>query len=294
MLSTILTVIIVICLSVIAVIVWGKLGKISAANYQTSKAAKQVAVKRRLLEERLQRKFNQTGSKLVDFFRPLGRQLSIKLKSLYQRTVELEEMYRHKILRDSFKDKVAQEQYSGKLIAEAEALLVQGDLAQAEKKFIEILQLDPMNAPAYRGLGDLYLEQRDFDHAKETFEFLLKLDKNDAQTYRSLAQVQAAKGDLKSAEQSYLNFLALSGTNINGYLELANVYLQLEEPARAFELANQAAALEPTNPKVLDFLIEVSIITRDRQAALKAWRLLKEVNHENQKLDEFKEKIDKL
>ena len=120
------------------------------------------------------------------------------------------------------------------------------------------------------------------------------LDKNNASAHRSLGRLQAVKGDLKSAEQSYLKFLALERTNINAYLELAEVYLQLEEAPKAFALADQASGLEPANPKVLDFLIEVSIITRDRQAALKAWRLLHEVNPENQKLDEFKERIDKL
>ncbi len=294
MFSAILIGVIAVCLAIILVVVWGKLGKVSSVNYQTSKVAKQVAVKRRLLEERLQRKFNKAGSKLSDWLGPLGSRLSAGLKSWYQKAVELEESYRHKILRDSFKDKVAQEQYSGQLLAEAEAFVNQGDLAQAEKKFIAILQLDRMNIPAYQGLGELYLKQQDLDHATETFEFLLKLDKNNALAHRLLAQVQAAKGDLKSAEQNYLKFLDLDRTNVNAYLELAEVYLQLEEPSHAFAMANQAAGLEPANPKVLDFLIEVSIITRDRQAALKAWRLLHEVNPENQKLDEFKERIDKL
>lgn len=294
MLSVILIVVITVCAAVILVIIWGKLGKISAVNYQASKAARQVAVKRRLLEERLQRKLATAGNKLSGFLQPLGRGLSAKVKSWYQKAVDLEESYRHKILRDSFKDKVSQEQHSGGLLAEAEAFFRAGDLAQAEKKFIEVLELDQMNIAAYQGLGELYLEQEDYDHARQTLEFLLKLDKNNASAYRDLAQVQVAKGDLKSAEQGYVQFLALDRTNINGYLELAEVYLQLEEPSRAFALADQASGLEPGNPKVLDFLIEVSIITRDRQAALKAWRMLKEVNPENQKLDEFKSRIDKL
>lgn len=284
----------IVCAAVILVIVWGKLGKISAVNYQASKAAKQVAVKRRLLEERLQRKFSTAGNKLSGFLQPVGRDLSARVKSWYQKAVDLEESYRHKILRDSFKDKVSQQQHSGGLLAEAHDFLTTGDLVEAEKKFIEILALDQMNIPAYQGLSELYLEQEDYDHARQTLEFLLKLDKNNASAYRSLGRLQAVKGDLKSAEQSYLKFLALDRTNINGYLELSEVYLQLEEPSKAFALADQASGLEPANPKVLDFLIEVSIITRDRQAALKGWRMLKEVNPENNKLDEFKARIDKL
>lgn len=294
MLSVILIVVITVCAAVILVIVWGKLGKVSAVNYQASKAARQVAVKRRLLEERLQRKFTIAGGKLSGFLRPLGTGLSARVKSWYQKAVDLEESYRHKILRDSFKDKVSQEQHSGGLLAEAEAFFREGNLAQAEKKFIEVLELDQMNIPAYQGLSELYLEQEDYDQARQTLEFLLKLDKNNATAYRSLGHLQTVKGDLKSAEQSYLKFLALDRTNINGYLELAEVYLQLEEPPKAFALADQASGLEPSNPKALDFLIEVSIITRDRQAALKAWRMLKEVNPENNKLDEFKQRIDKL
>jgi tetratricopeptide (TPR) repeat protein len=287
-------IIVVICLAIIAYIAFKKLDKVSVLNYEASKTIQQVEIKRKLLEDRLQRKFSGLGLNLKKFFKPLGALTANKFKIWYQKIVELEEDYRHKILHDSFKDKIAVQQYTNQLSVQALTLIEQGDFQGAEKKYIEILELDERNQAAYLGLGNLYLKQKNYEQAKETLEFLLKLNQGDASVYRSLGEISSGKGDLKMASELYLKSLELDGADVNTHLDLAEVYLNLDEPAKAFTMVDRASAIEPNNPKVLDFLIEVSIIVRDREAASKAYRLLKEVNPENQKLADFKERIAKL
>ena len=96
------------------------------------------------------------------------------------------------------------------------------------------------------------------------------------------------------AEEDYLKSLDINKEDTETYLKLAEVYLNLENPQAAFKVVEQALTLEPNNPRVLDFFIEISIIVQDKAAALKAYMQLKEANPENQKLSELKKKIDKL
>ena len=110
------------------------------------------------------------------------------------------------------------------------------------------------------------MEKKDYEHAKEIFEFIIKLGQEDPFVYRSLGKIAAGRGDLKMAEDEYLKSLDLDVKDITAYLDLVEVYLNLDDPHKAFEVINQAAAIEPKNPKVLDFLIEISIILQDKAA----------------------------
>ena len=294
MFSTFLVIIIVICLVAIAIIVGRKFSALKAVNTKTAPVIQQMDVKRKLLEQRLQRHLKDGGSKAYTYIKPLVAQISVKLRQLYQKLFELEENYRHKVLKSSFKDKVVQEQKVDEILKQAEDFIDKENFADAEKKYVEALTLDDKSYQAYQGLGQLYLLQKDYEHAKETFEFLLKLNQEDPFIYRSLGEIAAGRGDLKSAEDEYIKSLELDNKDIASYLDLAEVYLNLDEPRKAFEVISQAAAIEPRNPKILDFLIEVCIILQDKVAARKALRQLSEANPENQKLSEFKERIGKI
>ena len=94
--------------------------------------------------------------------------------------------------------------------------------------------------------------------------------------------------------QDYLKSLEINKEDIETYLQLAGIYCNLENYQQAFLIAEQAGLIEPNNPRVLDFLIKISIIVQDKEAALRAYKQLKEVNPENQKLSEIKEKISQL
>jgi len=53
-------------------------------------------------------------------------------------------------------------------------------LSEAEKKFIEIISLDPKNLKAYKGLGQVYLELKEYKQAEQTFMFVLQLEKKNS------------------------------------------------------------------------------------------------------------------
>ena len=294
MFSLILIIIIAGCLAALGVIFFSKIPKVTVINTQAAPVVQQLNIKKRLLEERFERRFKTAFKKLAVFLKPFGQWLLKRAQLIYQKVAEKEAEYRQRFLKAGFKSAGELGNYLKQKLAEAEALAAQENYLEAEKLYIEILTLDDKNAAAYKGLGDLYLQQKDFEHARETFEFLLKLKSDEPFVYRKLGTIASEKGDLKAAQEDYLKSLALDAGNVNTYLELAKVYLNLEEKPKAFDLLKEAAGLEPNNPKVLDFLIEVSIIMRDKETALKTFWKLREVNPENQKLSELKEQIEKL
>lgn len=290
----IFSIIIILALAVMAFIVLPKFPKISLVDLNKAPLVQQANVKRRIIEQRLGRHIKKGAINAAKLTSPLFIKLAVKVRHLYKRLVELEEWYRHKALQASFKDKISKEQYTGQLIKRAEEDVENELYEDAERKYLEVLKLDEKNPFAYKGLGELYFIKKDFDHAREVFEFYLRMSGDDASVYRNLGKIASSKGDLKSAEAKLFRSLELDSADLETYLDLAEIYLNLDEPRQAFSMASKAVVLEPNNPRALDFLLQISIIIRDKEASYRIWRQLREANPENKKLIELKRQIDKL
>ena len=78
------------------------------------------------------------------------------------------------------------------------------------------------------------------------------------------------------------------------YFDLAIVDKAMDNFDGALASINKAYKLERNNPRYLDTKLEISIIKKDKISALEAYENLVKVNPDNQKLADFKEKIDEL
>ncbi|MBI3626728.1 tetratricopeptide repeat protein, partial [Candidatus Uhrbacteria bacterium] len=76
--------------------------------------------------------------------------------------------------------------------------------------------------------------------------------------------------------------------------DLGRIYARLNKPAAALKSFAKAVKIEPNNPKYLDQLLEMSIITRDKETAEDVLGRLEAVNPGNQKLTEFRQRIEEL
>ena len=124
---------------------------------------------------------------------------------------------------------------------------------------------------------------------------MLKLTHNeDAAIFTSLAGIAHERGNLKQAEDEYLKSISLAEDNYLNFLSLAEVYLELDDKQKSLAVAKRALLLAPNNPKVLDFLIELSIIMRDKELAEQYLVKLREVNPDNQNISKFADNIEKL
>lgn len=131
----------------------------------------------------------------------------------------------------------------------------------AEQCFLDVITLDPRNLDAYEGLSQIYLERKNMHEACEIADFLVKLN-------------PAAKGRY--------------------FFALAQAFLQTGDRAEAWKYALQSIDTEPTNPKYLDFIIELAILDGNVREGSEYTERLRAVNPENAKLVDFKERLQAL
>lgn len=294
MLDFLLTLLIIISGFFIAQILWRKAPHLSSINVNNLPEVKAERQKQVILRSRLARASQDLSNRLKKILEPASDQLNLHFKNYYQRLRSFE----HELKRKGEKQlnaAVDKSQTLDAMLVEARQLLNSEEYTKAEDKLIDCLSFDEHNVEAYKLLVDLYRARKQYDEAKETLEYLLRLTHEaDSSVYFSLADIAKERGNLKQAEEDYLRSISLSDDNYLYFLNLAEVYLELEEKEKALQTAQRAYILAPNNPKILDFLINLCIIIRDRALALDYLEQLKAVNPENNKIIDFNKKIDSL
>jgi len=256
--------------------------------------AKDDQVKQKILEDKLKRDVSKQVKSLREFFGLKSFSFSGLVKSWQDRLQLLEREYRRLRNRD-LKSEVKKSKALGDLLENAQTYIESEEYDKAEDLLIDALNFNEHSVEAYLLLAEVYKGKRELAHAKETLEYILTLTHNeDPKVFHSMAQLSRERGDLKEAEEEYLRSISLDANNYLYYLQLAEVYKGMEDNAKALEVAKKSLVLAPNNPKILDFLVEISIILRDKEQGLEYLDKLKEVNPENKKLASLREKLSAL
>src|SRR6202140_4361402 len=119
------------------------------------------------------------------------------------------------------------------IVAEAEALIRDGRVADAKNKIQEELQRNPGNAEAYDLLGVIHVSEKDYPAALDSFQQALKLAPNSARTRNDLGNVYVAQGQLELAAQEFRAVLRLAPANRDANYNLGLVLMAQGSPARA-------------------------------------------------------------
>lgn len=104
----------------------------------------------------------------------------------------------------------AQQQFD-ELLAQAEALLAQGNMDEAVARLRDANALDPSNVRAHRRLGELLLASGARREAVEEFRAVTRNAPDDSAAWRQLATAQFAEGLYRDAAESYRRLVALVG-----------------------------------------------------------------------------------
>lgn len=253
----------------IAVIIGKKFPQIKALDVESIPAEQELRLKQRLLANRLRRHLRGLAKLLGALSQPLLRGLRWWLKRSYQRVLELESRYRRQRHDSSARGPAPTQREQ--LLEEAIRLRVSGNPVGAEEKLMLLIGIDARHVAAYELLGDIYLEMREFAKAREVFAYLIKL----------LRRTKLAGPETRDR---------IAAT----YLNLASACQELGHNAQALAYARKAAALAPSNPRLLDFLLKISIVVKDKALAEKAWQSLQAADPGNAKLAELRSQIDQL
>jgi tetratricopeptide (TPR) repeat protein len=254
-------ILILISLSVIVVIIVKKFSALANLDVDNITAEKEAKFKEQIIGKKLKRNIIRHLTKFNKIIKPLGIKINHFFQWGYGRLHDLKQGYKdNEELADSDIDAKVK-----KLFFKAEEFRKQKDLTEMEKIYIKIIGLDSQNIRAFKDLAQVYAQKKEYKEAKQTLKHILKLNKDDEVYERS--QI---------------------------YFDLAIIYNEEGSMDSAKENLDYALQIEPNNPRYLDLIIEINIINKDKESAYGAYKRLKEVNPDNKKLTELKNRINKL
>ena len=280
-------IIILACITKIVMIVVQKFPNLTIIDTEAIPAEREAKRKKELMQERLARKTGELGKQVdakvkvhVDRFRELFR-------VQYRKVLEAERQLR----KDRFMTPVERRERTAMVLIEAATLAKDGRAVEAEKKFIDAIALSPRDAESYRGLGVLYLRIKRYEQAKETLAYLLKLlVKENRCIHTSGRRSFMTEENPRACPASNAAHADLAGRA----LDLAAACEGMSDRHAATEAYERAVAVEPSNPRHLDLLLDACILEGDRARAEEVFAQLEKVNPENMKLPTFAERIEFL
>ncbi len=267
-----------------------KFPQLKLIDLSTLAKERHAEVKTRIIRDRFNRSMGALSSKTSAVFGGLRS----RMKRAYERMEGRLKQMEKNIDRQKAMEPEEVQARIGRLLHEAETLIRQDHLEEAEAGYIEVLRLDSKHVEAYRGLADLYVARKMYEQAKETLEYLVRINAEDDRAFGRLGDVEALLGDYQGAEARYLKSITLASDPALYRVELGRLYFAAEEPMKAFEQFRMALEIEPYNPKYLDYFLETSILIGDVKSAQDALEVLETANPENQKLADFRTRIERM
>ena len=144
------------------------------------------------------------------------------------------------------------------------------------------------------GLGKIYVIRKEWAIAEEAYRYIVRINKNFFDGYRELINVyQLVKkwDELKKLGQEVLD---LGHRQAWVYEKLGVAYRRTGYPEKAEEYFELAVEIEPQNEKLLDQLLEVAIINKNKPLAQKAFNTLAGISRDEMKIQGYRDKIDIL
>ncbi|PJE75998.1 hypothetical protein COV04_01490 [Candidatus Uhrbacteria bacterium CG10_big_fil_rev_8_21_14_0_10_48_11] len=297
MLFNVLPVIIIfLSVAIVVVIVGRRLPEISALDLNEIPEAVSAAGKRALLTRRLEERLRAVLSPQLQRLIPLKERTTEQFAAIYRRLMALEAHYRHAAVSSEIGEAVNQVQPSEikALLIAAETAAAEGKNVEAERDYLEVIQLEHHNIAAYRGLANVYIGNENYTEARQSIEYALKLSPSDATLYAELAEIATKEGKPEDARRALEQAIVMAPESVPYRIELGDLLIELGETKSAASIFEEAVAIEPNNPRCLDRLVEVCILGGNKRLATSSLRQLKGVNPENQKLAEFAERISSM
>ncbi len=180
------------------------------------------------------------------------------------------------------------------MLEDARELAREEKWAEAERRYIEILSIDAHEWEAYKGLGQIYLKQNLLLQARETFEFLVKSKKVDDIVYAGLGDICESTGDLSAALDMRKKAVDLKPLLAVRQFEMASLYVKMGDVVRAWPCAVRACELDEGNCMDLELSLDIAILMRNREEALKRFDTLRVLTEDRGKIEGYRGRIEML
>lgn len=234
-------ILILISLIIIIVIVVRKFPVLAILDVENISKEKEAKFKDMIVKARLDRDLAKFSGFFGNIFLKINTSLGHLLKRAQDNLSKIK--LKHEVDKDiSYQKK---EKRLKDLKRQADEFIKAEKFAEAENNLVAIISLDQKNLSAFFKLGEVYEELRKYPEARQTYEYALKLSKvyykergrrpkiNPQEIYFSLAQLEKKAGNIAAA---YDNIL-------------------------------EALEIEPSSPRFLDLILDLSIIKKDKAAS---------------------------
>lgn len=148
--------------------------------------------------------------------------------------------------------------------------LQRGEVDQGVARIKEALALDPNHFAALSNLGNALLEQQDFEGACSQFEKASQLRPDNPVIWYGLSRARLGLALMGEAAESLNQALALKSDFPEALLMLAKVHYSLKEYVQASEVAKRALAFFPEDPH-LNYFCGIAAKDRGDAAAAQAY-----------------------
>jgi len=285
-------ILIITSLGIILVIIARHAPKAAALDVSTLPEEREAQLKSSILENRLLRKIDSIFKISTHILAPLTRNFTRWYEQGKTRMRSLERAYRFQGgLPDSEKKSAKKAQATAR---EAQENFAQSNFTKAETLYLSAIKMDPLSAESYMGLGTTYAKMNEWEQARETFEYVTKTWPQNDEAFAALAMVEENQGNTDEAKDHFLHALSINNEVIDYHLGLAELYLAKDDKEKAFSSLQKAQVLEPNNPKVLDRLLQVSILVGNKEIASEVLEKIKKSNPDHGKISEFEKTIKEL
>ncbi len=294
MLIVIPLVVVILSLGVILFIFVRHVQKTSSINLSELPDEREAQLKATLLENQLLRKINISWRKVSSLVAPILIVFTKWYESFTKRLKKIERAYRFQggsPLPDSASKSDSRIE---SLIESAKESVEKGEFREAESGYLAAIKIDPGAQHAYEGLGEMYIEEESWDQARETFEYITRQWPQNDKAFASLALIEKKSGKLEEAKDHYLHALSINNEEVEYHLSLVDVYLGLNDKEKALSSLQKSQKLSPSNPKILDRLLQLAIMLGNKSIAIEALEKIKKVNPEHGKIEELEKKIKDL
>lgn len=230
---------------------------------------KESKFKEQIIKSRVERDLTVVAGGFSRVWLFVVKQLGGVLKTQHDKLKRIKANYQGAV-KMSKEDK---QQQIKKLLEVSPGALRQEDESETEARLLQAINLDQTNLPAFFRLGKLYESQHKWTEARETLKYALKLARKKPETETS-----------DSPEVTPQEI----------YFWLAGIEREADNLEAALDNIREALELEPASPRYLDLILDLSIIKKDQELAVSYWNKLADVNPENNKLEDWRQKIEKL
>ncbi len=255
-------ILILISLFIIIIIIAKKFSILVNLDVNTIPSVKGTQFKERIVGSKIKRNFFKWTSRITKILNQIGVKIVQLSRQFYEKIYNQKEDLDKKL---KYNDNETDEERINKLFLEIEHIGADGDMNKIEKILIKIIGIDSKNINAFEKLGDMYFSDKRYTEARETYKHILKLvDDEDIDKQANI------------------------------YFDLSLVSKSDNKIDDAVENIKKAINLNPNNPRYLDTMFELSIMTKDKKTATTTYNKLFSVNPENKKLSSMKDELNNL